>query len=86
MHRIILFLVLVLSIQNATAYVIETSHTVHFDKDDHDMTETQKESLLLFLSSCDLSYEHSFRLEGHTDSDGSVDYNLALSDRRAETI
>ena len=63
MQIIILFLALVLSFQSVTFYIIETRHTVHFDKDDHAMTETQKKSLVLFLSSCDISFEHRFRQE-----------------------
>jgi outer membrane protein OmpA-like peptidoglycan-associated protein len=59
---------------------------VHFDKDESVLTQAAQAELDAFIATLQLSGDHAFTVHGHTDSDGSVDYNEALSQARAETV
>jgi OmpA-OmpF porin, OOP family len=64
------------------------SLTVNFAKGSADLTEDAIHTLDALgqaLASKDLATYH-FRIEGHTDTVGSRDYNRALSERRAEAV
>lgn len=59
---------------------------VHFDFDKYDLRPDAREVLdrhVVFFRS---HPEYSFQIEGHCDERGSVEYNLALGDRRAMAV
>ncbi len=59
---------------------------VHFDKDESFLTPAAQAELDAFIATLQLSGDHAFTVHGHTDSDGSMDYNEALSLARAERV
>ena len=70
----------------AMAKTIEKIHYVHFEKDSYEISQDEQEKLLAFLNLCDHHLAHRFLLEGHTDSDGSDEYNIALSQNRVNQV
>jgi outer membrane protein OmpA-like peptidoglycan-associated protein len=64
------------------------SMNVQFEYNSADLTQAALEQLTPLgeaLSSSELA-SYSFLLEGHTDGSGSADYNMQLSQRRAESV
>ena len=61
-------------------------HAVYFDVDQATLNEEEQKSLDKFTKSFPKSDRLSIILIGYTDQDGSLDYNLILSKKRAETI
>lgn len=64
------------------------SMNVQFEYNSADLTSSAVEQLTPLgeaLSSSELA-SYSFLLEGHTDGSGSSDYNMQLSQRRAESV
>jgi outer membrane protein OmpA-like peptidoglycan-associated protein len=61
-------------------------HEVYFETDKYDILETEKNRLLLFLSEIDTIDIERIEIYGFTDDRGSDDYNLTLSDQRAQSI
>lgn len=85
MRHVILTLFVLLSCATpATAGHLEL--LVHFEKDRPELTSVALEQLDLFLKECPLEGEYAFTLNGHTDSDGSDDYNNRLSEARALAV
>lgn len=62
------------------------SHTVHFEKDRFDMVETEKRDLDSFLTKFWNLKKVNIQIKGHTDSDGSIEYNEKLSENRCKTV
>lgn len=60
--------------------------TVYFDVDQATLTDFEQKQLDAFMKSIGKNARYSIILIGYTDRDGSLDYNLALSKKRAETI
>lgn len=61
---------------------------VQFDYNSSELTPTSKAKLGVVASALDNQKlaNYKFRIEGHTDSVGSVQYNLKLSERRAQSV
>lgn len=62
------------------------THTVYFEKDSALISE--KELLLLdeFITQLPVPFFYPIKVEGHTDRDASVEYNLQLSQNRANAV
>ncbi|MFK7832174.1 MAG: OmpA family protein [Winogradskyella sp.] len=61
-------------------------HEVYFETDKHDIPETEHSRLLLFLSKIEDIDIQRISIYGFTDDRGSNNYNLVLSQNRAESI
>lgn len=61
------------------------SVVVNFNFDDDGITSSAR-SILDGQQSCFQSQANSVRIEGHADERGTVDYNLALGQRRADSV
>ena len=59
---------------------------VNFEKDRSELTTEARTELRAFLASVELKGDHTLTVHGHTDSDGSLEYNEALSLARANTV
>lgn len=62
------------------------NHNVFFDVDEATITDEEQKRLDAYVKSFPKNEKLAIILIGYTDRDGSLDYNLALSKRRAETI
>lgn len=60
--------------------------TVHFENDSYTLDEEYKAEINEFIRNLDVVIPYVFRIQGHTDSIGSVQYNQRLSNRRSNTI
>jgi outer membrane protein OmpA-like peptidoglycan-associated protein len=61
-------------------------HEVYFETDKYDIPQTENNRLLLFLSQVDTLDIERIEIYGFTDDRGSDDYNLVLSNQRAQSI
>lgn len=59
---------------------------VHFDYDESEITSTAESILRRKVAVLRASPQVQLRIEGHADERGSTEYNLALGNRRAESI
>ncbi len=59
---------------------------VHFDYDESEITSTAEGILRRKVAVLRASPQVQLRIEGHADERGSTEYNLALGNRRAESI
>ncbi|MDN3491546.1 OmpA family protein [Winogradskyella bathintestinalis] len=64
----------------------ELKHEVYFETDQHDIPETEESRLLLFLSKIEDIDIEKISIYGFTDDRGSDNYNLVLSQNRADAI
>ncbi|WP_179353304.1 OmpA family protein [Winogradskyella vidalii] len=64
----------------------EVKHEVYFETDQHDIPETEHSRLLLFLSKIEDIDIEKISIYGFTDDRGSDNYNLVLSQNRADAI
>jgi len=64
----------------------ELKHEVYFETDQHDIPQTEHSRLLLFLSKIENVDIEKISIYGFTDDRGSDNYNLVLSQNRAEAI
>ena len=82
-----LFLLLTLALATyASAAATRRDLLIHFEKDESVLTPTAMVELDAFIGTLTITGDYSFSVHGHTDSDGSLDYNVALSQDRAETV
>jgi len=64
----------------------ELTHDVYFNTDEYNVPLTEENRLLLFISSLDTIPIQKISIYGFTDDRGTNDYNLDLSQNRANTI
>ena len=64
----------------------ELKHEVFFKTDAYDVTDTEHSRLLLFLSEIESLDIEKISIYGFTDDRGSAEYNLVLSQNRANSI
>ena len=64
----------------------EFTHDVYFDTDEYVVPLTEENRLLLFISSLDTILIEKVAIYGFTDDRGTNEYNLELSQNRANTI
>ena len=64
----------------------ELKHDVYFNTDEYDVPLTEENRILLFISNLDSIPIQKISIYGFTDDRGSNDYNLELSQNRANTI
>ncbi|MBA6151969.1 OmpA family protein [Gelidibacter maritimus] len=64
----------------------ELKHEVFFKTDAYDVTDTEHSRLLLFLSEIESLDIEKISIYGFTDDRGSAEYNLILSQNRANSI
>ena len=85
MYKFILSILFILT-TGSTFSQSELSHDVYFDTDKFDVPSTEKNRLLLFISTLpDLEIE-SISIYGFCDDVGADTYNLKLSQNRADAI
>ncbi len=65
---------------------IEGLYTIHFDYDKFTLTDDAKQKLNQNMEWIRKHNDVSLQLEGHCDKRGSLEYNLALGERRAQTV
>ncbi|MEQ8910573.1 MAG: OmpA family protein [Vicingaceae bacterium] len=63
-----------------------TNHVVYFEKDKSILSLDEQYRLLRFLKGIAVFNPKQLRVQGHTDADASIEYNVELSKRRAETV
>ena len=77
--------------ENYYASVIDRGESVvlkniYFEFDSADLTEDSEEGINIILNFLNNNPDVNILLEGHTDNVGSEEYNMALSERRAESV
>ena len=82
---LILLLISISFAQNANAQTV-INKTLFFNVDDHTLSNASQETLLSLIQELKSSNESDIQIVGHTDQMGSLDYNLQLSERRAESV
>ena len=84
MSKIIISFSLLLTFSLQAQFNIE--HSVYFDTDVYNLTKTEKTRLQKFLSSLTRDKVQKIEIYGFCDDRGSNNYNLELSQNRANTI
>ena len=84
MNKIIVFFSLFLTFSLQAQFNVE--HSVYFDTDVYNLTKTEKTRLQKFLSSLTKDEVQKIEIYGFCDDRGSNNYNLELSQNRANTI
>jgi hypothetical protein len=85
-NKYLLILLVTLSANCLQAKIIEKSVVVNFETDKHELTAEHVVSIQAFINSISFSGDYELMIKGHTDQIGSVDYNIDLSERRAQSI
>ena len=81
-----LFFFLCLLITTSVFSQSEIKHDVYFNTDEYDVPLTEENRLLLFISSLDTVAIEKISIYGFCDDRGTNDYNLELSQNRANAI
>ena len=84
MNKIIVFFSLILAFSLQAQFNVE--HSVYFDTDVYNLTNTEKTRLQKFLSSLTKDEVQKIEIYGFCDDRGSNNYNLELSQNRADAI
>ena len=84
MNKIIVFVSLFLTFSLQAQFNVE--HSVYFDTDLYNLTKTEKTRLQKFLSSLTKDEVQKIEIYGFCDDRGSNNYNLELSQNRADAI
>lgn len=82
--RILIFIIVFLLTLRVNSQVI--NHTVYFDSDKSGISAESKKQIDSFASVLVSSQSYSIVIWAYCDSDGSADYNILLSHRRAKAI
>ena len=61
-------------------------HAIYFDTDQASITAEENKSFATFVNAIKNEKEIHLMVIGNTDRDGSLDYNLILSKKRAEAV
>ncbi len=85
MKRILAILIGLLVYSGAYAQDFE-KETVHFETDKAELRTSEKQRIDAFLETLGDIDKVRFGVYGHTDSRGSIDYNLDLSEHRTESV
>ena len=80
------FLIIFLLINTSVLSQSELKHDVYFNTDEYDVPLTEENRLLLFISSLDTVAIEKISIYGFCDDRGTNDYNLELSQNRADAI
>jgi len=72
--------------QGSDSGKIDGLHTIYFDYDKSALSSEAKKLLGENIDWLKKNQKSSLQIEGHTDERGSVEYNLALGDRRAKSV
>ena len=72
--------------QGSDSEKIDGLHTIYFEYDKAALSPEAKKSLADNIEWIKKNAKSSIQIEGHTDERGSVEYNLALGDRRAKSV
>lgn len=72
--------------QGSDSGKIDGLSTVFFDYDKASLTSDAKSKLSANANWIKSHANYTIQIEGHTDSRGSVEYNLALGERRAKSV
>ena len=59
---------------------------VYFPVDGHQISETEKQTLDKLITQAKKTGYYEMKLDAHTDNDGSLNYNMNLSERRAASV
>ena len=62
------------------------SETVYFSYDDYTLTSDSQERLAKIADSLKANGTAAVQIEGHCDERGSIEYNMALGERRAQSV
>jgi len=84
LNKIIVFFAFLLTCSLQAQFNIE--HSVYFDTDVYNLTKTEKTRLQKFLSSLTKDEVQKIEIYGFCDDRGSNNYNLELSQNRADVI
>ena len=84
MNKIIVLFAFLLSFSLQAQFNVE--HSVYFDTDVYNLTKTEKTRLQKFLSSSTKDEVQKIEIYGFCDDRGSNNYNLELSQNRADAI
>lgn len=84
MNKIIVFFSLILTFSLQAQFNVE--HSVYFDTDVYNLTKTEKTRLQKFLSPLIKDEVQKIEIYGFCDDRGSNNYNLELSQNRADAI
>ena len=84
MNKIIIFFAFLITISLQAQFNIE--HSVYFDTDVYNLAKTEKTRLQKFLSSLTKDEVQKIEIYGFCDDRGSNNYNLELSQNRANAI
>ncbi len=72
--------------QGSDSGKIDGLHTIYFDYDKAGLTSEAKKLMAENIDWMKKNGKSTIQVEGHTDERGSVEYNLALGDRRAKAV
>jgi len=64
----------------------EINRTLYFDLDQHALTKSSEASLLNLIKQLSECTESDIEIVGHTDQQGSLEYNMELSKKRAQEV
>ena len=86
MKKLLLGLLLILLVSNGALAQNTWRDTVFFDYDKYNINQIEQEKLNVFVKKIKALKVNSAKIVGHTDHDGSDEYNIILSKRRVNAV